>query len=35
VELLEKIGFRVMMVTLRPGAAPKYEIFAQACVYVQ
>ena len=25
----EKIGFRVMMVTLRPGAAPKYEVFAQ------
>src|SRR5215467_251345 len=25
----EKIGFRVMMVTLSPGAAPKYEIFAQ------
>ena len=25
----EKVGFRVMMVTLLPGAAPKYEIFAQ------
>jgi glucose/arabinose dehydrogenase len=24
----EKTGFRVMMVTLRPGAAPKYEVFA-------
>jgi glucose/arabinose dehydrogenase len=25
----QKSGFRVMMVTLRPGAAPKYEVFAE------
>ena len=25
----QKVGFRVMMVTLRPGGAPKYEVFAE------
>jgi glucose/arabinose dehydrogenase len=25
----KKIGFRVMMVTLRPGDVPKYDVFAE------